>query len=229
MLHRAAGARVTPWESAGFGRTIRKRRFAHPRKINALNYTGNVGCPARIRTSIDGVRVRSLTFRRRGNSGGASKPGPGCGQGAGAGFGIPIVRPPSPSATPPCRIRLRPVASAPSTCGFCGHNHKKVYQLWRITLRRSSAGMWRQKRAAAQREGKSERQSLPKPVRNPGHPAKPRRHRRILRRDGTWRQMGFHPSAKLTRPSIWAQTIAAYSLPGLRVRTSPSSMHSAGL
>ena len=25
------------------------------------------GCPARIRTSINGVRVRSLTFRRRGN------------------------------------------------------------------------------------------------------------------------------------------------------------------
>ena len=28
------------------------------------------GCPARIRTSIDGVRVRSLTVRRRGNAGG---------------------------------------------------------------------------------------------------------------------------------------------------------------
>src|SRR3546814_15806356 len=29
----------------------------------------SAGCPARIRTSIDGVRVRSLTFRRRGING----------------------------------------------------------------------------------------------------------------------------------------------------------------
>ena len=28
------------------------------------------GCPARIRTSIDGIRIRSLTIRRRGNEGG---------------------------------------------------------------------------------------------------------------------------------------------------------------
>jgi hypothetical protein len=28
------------------------------------------GCPARIRTSINGVRVRSLTIRRQGNAGG---------------------------------------------------------------------------------------------------------------------------------------------------------------
>lgn len=27
------------------------------------------GCPARIRTSIDGIRIRSLTFRRRGSEG----------------------------------------------------------------------------------------------------------------------------------------------------------------
>ena len=32
------------------------------------SFLTEIGCPARIRTSIDGVRVRSLTFRRRGNS-----------------------------------------------------------------------------------------------------------------------------------------------------------------
>ena len=29
------------------------------------------GCPVRIRTSIDGIRIRSLTIRRRGNEAGA--------------------------------------------------------------------------------------------------------------------------------------------------------------
>src|SRR3954454_15611799 len=37
---------------------------------------GRNGCPARIRTSIDGVRVRSLTFRRRGSAGRGIGPGP---------------------------------------------------------------------------------------------------------------------------------------------------------
>ena len=27
-----------------------------------------IGCPARIRTSIDGIRIRSLTIRRRGTA-----------------------------------------------------------------------------------------------------------------------------------------------------------------
>lgn len=39
-----------------------------------------VGSPVRIRTSIDGVRVRSLTVRRPGNSGRAYMPTSGGGQ-----------------------------------------------------------------------------------------------------------------------------------------------------
>ncbi|MEN9718333.1 MAG: hypothetical protein RIQ99_1211 [Pseudomonadota bacterium] len=40
-----------------------------------------VGCPARIRTSIDGIRIRSLAIRRRGNEERASNPRPQGGQG----------------------------------------------------------------------------------------------------------------------------------------------------
>ena len=40
---------------------------------HALSLAQKSGCPARIRTSIDGVRVRSLTIRGRGNEGRASR------------------------------------------------------------------------------------------------------------------------------------------------------------
>eukprot|EP01035_Chromulina_nebulosa_P030984 gene30984-41246_t len=38
---------------------------------------GKAGCPVRIRTSINGVRVRSLTFRRRGIGAARSRARPG--------------------------------------------------------------------------------------------------------------------------------------------------------
>ena len=48
-----------------------------------LRYSGNgkAGCPTRIRTLIDGVRVRSLTIRGSGNSGPRSRQGRANGQG----------------------------------------------------------------------------------------------------------------------------------------------------
>src|SRR5437868_14294878 len=67
------------------------------------------GCPARIRTSIDGVRVRSLTIRRRGSL------GPG---------GIESARnpvndaPPDPSGLAPAyRFVIKPEPSQPPTSG----------------------------------------------------------------------------------------------------------------
>ena len=37
-------------------------------RVIAITYERIAGCPAWIRTTIDGVRVRSLTIRRRGNA-----------------------------------------------------------------------------------------------------------------------------------------------------------------
>ena len=49
---------------------VSRGRRPRPRPGLRLRFSlpGQAGCPARIRTSIDGVRVRSLTIRRRGNA-----------------------------------------------------------------------------------------------------------------------------------------------------------------
>ncbi len=56
-----------PRESAEIDGSARKSALEPLPGVNQLNEQEKSGCPARIRTSIDGVRVRSLTIRRRGN------------------------------------------------------------------------------------------------------------------------------------------------------------------
>ena len=118
-----------------------------------INLTkGKPGCPVRIRTSINGVRVRSLTFRRRGNRPGASKhrkssgqglPQAACGMGdritaiieenaasvAGIGQRNPTLAVPSAFPPPPCPMEPPALASrqAPAArIGRDGTEHKRV-------------------------------------------------------------------------------------------------------